>query len=145
MGVAGAMINRDGDLVLTLSDGTAHKLGPVVGRDGFSLTDFAAVYDGERGLTLTFESGDIKRECALHLPTVIHRGFWRDGTHARAGDAWTCDGSLWIAKTETGKKPCYENREEWTLACRKGRDAAEPATVKEAPGPKTLHLKKGRP
>ena len=140
MGLAGALINRDGELVLTLSDGSTHKLGQVVGRDGFSLTDFSAVYDGERGLTLSFQSGDVKRDAVLHLPTVIHRGFWRDGTRARAGDAWTCDGSLWIARTDTATKPCYEQREHWTLACRKGRDA-EPVPVQEVTG-KTLHLPK---
>lgn len=34
VGVAGALIDRSGELVVTLSDGSAKALGPVVGRDG---------------------------------------------------------------------------------------------------------------
>src|SRR5690606_7468488 len=41
VGVAGAVINRDGELVITLSDGTTRDLGRVVGKDGASGRDGA--------------------------------------------------------------------------------------------------------
>ncbi len=40
VGVAGSMIDRDGVLIFTLSDGTMKDMGPIVGRDG---------RDGEQG------------------------------------------------------------------------------------------------
>lgn len=144
VGLAGAVIDRHGALVVTLSNGEAVNLGPVVGRDGFDLSDFSARYDGERGLTLTFESGDIKRECALHLPVVIHRGFWREETKARAGDAWTSGGSLWIARADTNTKPCFENREHWTLAARGGRDGQPGAPGRDYAPPPAVKLKNGK-
>jgi hypothetical protein len=38
VGLAGAIIDRDNNLVITLTDGTAKNLGPVCGRDGTSVT-----------------------------------------------------------------------------------------------------------
>lgn len=51
-----------------------------------------------------------------------YRGFWRDGQHAKRGDAYTHDGSLWWASRDTGDRPCAESMD-WSLAVRKGRDA----------------------
>lgn len=34
LGMAGSFIDRDGNLIVTMTDGTAKELGPVVGRDG---------------------------------------------------------------------------------------------------------------
>ena len=34
LGIAGSFIDRDGNLIVTMTDGTAKELGPVVGRDG---------------------------------------------------------------------------------------------------------------
>jgi len=138
-GVAGAMIDRAGHLVLTLSNGEAKDVGPVVGADGFGLEDFSAVYDGERGLTLTFQRGNVRRDCTLHLPVVIHRGFWSEGRQAKAGDAWHHAGSLWIAKRDTTVTPAYDKRDDWQLAARKGRDG-EPGPPGPPERPKTVAL-----
>jgi hypothetical protein len=127
-GVAGAFINQCGHLVLTLGNGEAKDVGPVVGadgRDGFSLEDFTAEYDGERGLVLSFADENLKAEHSLHLPITIHRGFWAAGTRAKQGDAWTCDGSLWIAKRDNDTKPSYQNKDDWIMAARKGRDGEQ--------------------
>lgn len=51
-GLAGAMIDRSGVLILTLSNGETRELGPVVGRDGVDGrdgTDGAPGLPGERG------------------------------------------------------------------------------------------------
>lgn len=130
VGLAGAMIDRDGQLVLTLADGTTRNLGLVVGRDAFGLEDFSSDYDIDKGLTLRFAAGGVEKSFTHRLPIPVHKGFWRDGFKARAGEAWTHDGSLWIARQTTKARPCHENKAEWALAARKGRDGIDPATVK---------------
>lgn len=49
VGMAGAMIDRTGVLILTLSNGEARELGPVVGRDGVDGKDGTDGAPGERG------------------------------------------------------------------------------------------------
>src|SRR3546814_12478140 len=66
VGLAGAMIDRDGNLVVTTSDGQAHNLGLVVGKDGkpgetFTLDDFDIEQTGERKIEMKFLSGQIGR------------------------------------------------------------------------------------
>lgn len=134
VGAAGAIIDRDGSLLLTMTNGEVKHLGIVVGKDGLDGTDGK---DGADGIGL--ESFDIeyldethevriKASCAgrvkeLRYPAGgIHgKGYWRDGTKAKAGEAWTLDGSLWIAKTETSGRPSPQS-EDWILAARRGRD-----------------------
>jgi hypothetical protein len=144
-GLASAMIDRTGHLVLTLSNGEAKDVGIVVGddgqdgTDGFDLEDFSAEYDGERGLLLRFDDGHRQREFDLHLPVMIHRGFWSEGRQAEAGDAWTYAGSLWIAKRQTSVTPAYDRREDWQLAARKGKDG-EPGPPGPPEKPKSVKL-----
>jgi hypothetical protein len=144
-GVAGAFINQCGHLVLTLGNGEAKDVGPVVGadgRDGFDLSDFGAEYNGERDLTLMFEDRNgLRRDFNLHLPIMIHRGFWAAGTRAKQGDGWTCDGSLWIAKRDNDTKPSYQNKDDWIMAARKGRDGEQgpPGRNLVAPQPVALN------
>lgn len=130
VGLAGAVIDRDGALVVTLSNGETKALGVIVGndgapgRDGFGFDDLSASYDGERGMTLTFTKGERVKEFHLHLPVVIDRGYWREGTQAKAGDAMTHDGTLWIAVRDTQAKPARES-EDWRIGARKGRDGLQ--------------------
>src|SRR5690554_732215 len=79
-GVAGAVIDRDGNLVITTTDGIPHNLGRVVGRDGtdgakgdpgkdgadaLGFDDMDATYDGGRTITLRFARGDRVKEFAF--------------------------------------------------------------------------------
>jgi hypothetical protein len=132
IGLADALIDRDGALVLTMTDGRAKGLGVVVGRDGadgkdgrdgFDFEKCAGHFDAERGYVLTFSGGDASVEHVL--PYMRHGGFWSDGRGAKAGESWTHDGALWIAKRDNGSKPCLENKEDWILAARKGRDGKD--------------------
>lgn len=129
IGLSGAMIGRDGELVVTLSNGEQKALGPVVGRDGkdgsdgLSFEDFTGEYVAERGFVLRAARGAVEREFVL--PYMVHRGFWSDGKPAKAGESMTHDGALWIAKRDTKAKPCIENGEDWILAARKGRDGKD--------------------
>jgi hypothetical protein len=148
VGLAGAVINRAGELVVTKTNGEAIALGVVVGKDGDSgkdgadglgFDDLSATYDGERGVVLKFQRGEVVKEFALHLPVVIDRGYWREGTEAKAGDAMTHDGTLWIALRDTKAKPARES-EDWRIGARKGRDGLQgpPGKAYTPPGPVVL-------
>lgn len=148
VGVADALIDRDGALVLTMSDGRAKSLGVVVGRDG------AAGADGRDGLSMA----DVVREYDSERHEVVERwtvageakelrypaggirpgGFYREGMKCRALQAVTHDGALWIAKRDTTAKPCLENADDWQLAARKGRDGRDGKDGRPPPGPVAL-------
>lgn len=124
IGLAGAMIDRDGALVVTLTNGEHKALGQVVGKDGgpgkdgADFTDVEFDYDGERGLIIRGNGGEIVKR----LPIPIDRGYWRDGMKAQKADVLTQDGSAWIALKDTDTKPCHEHKDDWRMLARKGRD-----------------------
>ena len=141
IGLAGALIDRDGELVVTLTNGTQKSLGPVVGkdgkdgtpgRDGLNPENFSGEYDSERGFVI--RAGTVE----FVLPYMVHRGFWREGMGVNAGESATHDGALWIAKRATAAKPCLENADDWQLAARKGRDGRDGKDGKPPPGPVSL-------
>jgi integrin beta 3 len=145
VGLAGALIDRTGALVLTLTDGTTRELGPVVGKDGtagrdgvgtpgtdgkdgvdgLGFDDLTFEHDGERGFTLRFVQGDRTKEFAFEVPVVLDRGVWKEGAAYAKGDAVTWAGSLWIAQKDTDSKP--EGGDGWRLAVKRGRDGKDKA------------------
>lgn len=149
LGLAGAMIDRDGALQITMTNGEVKNLGLVVGKDGTNGKD------GVDGLGL--DSFDleyieethevcVKASCAgrtkeLRYPAggIRPAGYWREGTKAKAGEAWVHDGSLWIATKATGTKPA--TGDDWIIAARKGRDGETTIKhVKDGP-PEPIKLK----
>ena len=80
VGMAGGMIDREGDLIITTSKGETLRLGRVVGKDGADFTNVEIDYDGERTLIIRGQGGEIRK----HLPIPIDRGYWRDGKIGRA-------------------------------------------------------------
>lgn len=133
VGLAGAMIDRDGNLQVTKTNGEAIPLGPVIGKDGrdgrdgadgLGFDDLDVEYDGERTFTFKWQRGSVVKTKSFHVPTVIDRGYWREGTKAEAGDAMTHDGTLWIATKATSDKPCRES-DAWRIGARKGRDGLQ--------------------
>lgn len=131
VGLAGAMIDRAGELVITTTKGEAVRLGKVVGedgRDGLSFETAAGEYDAERGFVITLGAGERRTE--LVLPYMVHRGFHRDGLGMKAGQSVTHDGALWIAKRDNASRPCLENADDWILAARKGRDGKDGKSVR---------------
>jgi hypothetical protein len=131
VGLAGAMIDRAGELVITTTKGDAIRLGKVVGEDGLDGLSFetaAGEYDAERGFVLTLGTGDRRKEFVL--PYMVHRGFHRDGLGMKAGQSVTHDGALWIAKRDNASRPCLENADDWILAARKGRDGKDGKSVR---------------
>ncbi|WP_329894346.1 hypothetical protein [Stenotrophomonas sp. SMYL20] len=142
VGLAGAMIDRSGELVITTTKGEAIHLGVVVGRDGedgqhgVSFETASGEYDSERGFVITLGSGERRTE--LVLPYMVHRGFHRDGLGMKAGESVTHDGALWIAKRANASRPCLENTDDWILAARKGRDGKDGRIVRVPAGPVSL-------
>lgn len=124
-GLAGAMIDRDGSLQITLSNGEVKNLGRVVGKDGadgISFDAFDLEYLPESHEVLVRATvGTRTKELRYPAGGIRPAGYWRDGTKAKACEAWVHDGSLWIATRETGAKPA-SNSPDWHIAARKGRD-----------------------
>jgi hypothetical protein len=121
-GLAGAMIDRDGNLQVTMTDGTVKDLGPVVGK---SLDAFAMEYLPEthevrikaacagREQEVRFDAGGIRLAQASN-------GYWCEGVKAKALEAFSYDGCLWVARSATTAKPSVESPD-WVLAARQGR------------------------
>lgn len=141
--LAGAVIDRSGVLVLTLSDGSTRDMGEVVGKngengingkdgapgaagkdgaDGLGFDDLSVEHDGERGFAFCFARGGIKKEFAISVPVVIDRGVWREGQYQK-GDGATWAGSFFIAQRDTTDKP--ETSDAWRLAVKRGRDGKD--------------------
>lgn len=145
IGLAGALIDRDGSLVVTLTDGSVKSLGPVVGRDGESGRDGAdglgfddadvEIADGM--VVLKYRRGDLTKQVSYPLPTLKHIGFWGAGKSAKAGEMTTHDGSLWLAMRDTAESPSYQAAD-WMLAARKGADGQRGKDGKEPSTPVKL-------
>lgn len=142
IGLAGAMIDRDGNLQITMTNGEVKNLGPVVGKDGSNGTNGT---DGKDGLSLDSfdmeylpESHEIAikavcqgraKEIRYSAGGIRPAGYWREGTKAKAGEAWVHDGSLWVAMKDCSSKPAT-NDDGWIIAARKGRDGERGASAK---------------
>lgn len=127
IGLAGAMIDRDGTLIVTTTKGEPVKLGPVVGKDGepgkdgADFSDASLDYDGERSLTIRGKGGEITKR----LPIPIDRGYWREGMACEKADVVTEKGNAWIALRDTKAKPCQANKDDWRMLARGGRDGID--------------------
>lgn len=150
VGVADLMLDRDGALVATMTDGRMKSLGVVVGKDG------ADGKDGSDGIGLdSFEMEymeethevRIKAACGGRVKELRYSagglrpaGYWRDGLKALAGQVYTHDGSGWVAKNATTAKPAT-NSEDWVLIARKGRDGERGPKGESATPPTPIKLK----
>lgn len=143
VGVAGALIDRAGSLVVTLSDGTTRELGAAVGRDGvdgkdgapgrdgkdgapgLGLEDLSVIHDGGRGFVFRMARGELIKEFPVTVPAMIYRGVFRgDPGGYVCGDVVTHGGSLWHCDRDTEEKP-GDGSKDWTLAAKRGRDGRD--------------------
>jgi len=132
LGIAGALIDRDGALQITLSNGEVKNLGRVEGKngepgkdgeDGVSFEAFDMRYIDETGeLEVKATAGGITKEVRFHIGGMRGKGYWREGVTAKANEAWSYGGQLWIAVKETKSEP-KAGAEDWFLGARKGKDA----------------------
>lgn len=141
-GFTGAVVNRDGHLVLTLSNGTTQDVGLVTGkdgargidgkdavgtpgkdgRDGLGFDDFDLSLDESRGWILRLAQGDRVKEWALGIP--FDAKVWTAGTTYPKGAGVTWDGHYWIAQQQTSEQP-GEGNPAWRLAVRRGKQGRE--------------------
>lgn len=147
IGVAGALIDKDGALVLTLSNGQVKELGPVVGtkgepgrdgkdgtdgRDGLGFEDLTFDHDEEGRLIAKFVRGEVVK--AAQIPCTVDRGIWDPSKSYLKGDGVTLGGSYWIAqKDSANRRP--GTAPEWRLSVKKGADGKQgPAGTKGQDG-----------
>lgn len=139
VGLAGAVIDRHGHFLVTLTDGKNISLGQIVGKDadedriieevlakipvpkdgadgvGFDDLDVAEV-DGE--VVIRFIKGDVAK--GFVLPVPVYHDVWKDKSYNKNAMV-TYGGSIWIAKKDTATKPDTPGSD-WKLAVKRGRD-----------------------
>ncbi len=131
--LADLLINRDGELVATFSDGKTKTLGRVVGQDGMSFESFALNWHPDsQELEVVGRANGQQKSVMIDIPLLKNKGYWREGMKARALETYSLDGCLWIANEDTATRPGTDNKA-WTLAARKGRDGKDARTAKSEP------------
>ncbi len=144
IGVTSAIIDRAGNLVLTMSDGSTKDLGPVVGKDGepgkdgndgLAFEDMTEeLEDDGRTIVRRYSRGDQVKEFRHQVSMVLDRGVYKDGREYERGDGVTWGGSFWIAQQKTTEKP--DGGDCWRLAVKRGKDGkSAPVTAPVANGP----------
>lgn len=128
-GIADLLIDREGNLVATMTDGRMKNLGPVVGKDGkpgengkdgADFSDVEIDYDGERTIRIKGRGGEIVKR----IPLPLDKGYWSEGQYEK-GDIVTHDGIAWIALRDTKAAPTVANKQDWRILARKGRDGRD--------------------
>lgn len=131
-GIADLLIDRDGNLTATFTDGRMKSLGLVVGKDGApgrdgsdgaDLTEIGMDFDGERTVTVKGRTGEVTKR----LPIPLWRGYWSEKVVAERGDILTHNGTAYIAIVDNPKcEPGLGKYDhEWKVFTRKGRDGKD--------------------
>ncbi len=144
VGLADALQDHEGVLVLTTTDGKSVKVGKVKGDpgkdglDGLGFEDMTEeLADDGRTIIRRYSRGDQVKEFRFALSVVLDRGVFKDGTEYTAGDGTTSGGSFWIAQGTTKDKPGTSDA--WRLAVKKGRDGKDGRDL--GPPPKSPPVK----
>jgi len=135
VGLAGALIDRDGALTVTLTDGTALAIGVVVGakgdpgrdgidgRDGLGFDDLSFEYDDRGRLYAVYARGDVSKRA--RIPGLYFQEVYKAGTSYLPGDVIQWGGDMWVARAEgelltpgTGAVAAQQ----WRMAVRRGRE-----------------------
>jgi hypothetical protein len=136
VGMAGAIIDRSGALVVTLTDGTTRELGPVVGKDGrdgergekgadgLGFDDLDIERPDERTVLIKFTKGDLTRSFELGLNHPVYAGVFKDGEAYVPGDVVTWAGSSWHCNEATSDKPGGGSKA-WSLMTKRGSDGKD--------------------
>lgn len=135
-GIADLVIDRDGNLIASFTDGRLKTLGQIIGKDGrdgidgkdgipFGVDDLnMSLMEDGRTIRLAFAKGETEYAFQIGVPTMIYRGVYREGSAYEQGDTVTWGGSLWHADKATSGKP---DSGDWTLAAKRGRDGRDKA------------------
>jgi integrin beta 3 len=141
VGLAGAFQNKDGRLILTLTNGATADVGEIAGKDGrdgtngkdgrdaLGFDDLTVEHDGDRGFTFRMERGEQVKEFSFTVPVVLDRGVWnegREGGYAK-GDGVTWGGSFWIAQKDSPEGKPDSPDSGWRLAVKRGQNGKDVA------------------
>lgn len=144
-GLSDAMIDREGNLILTMTDGRMKELGQVVGKDGqrgedgkdgLGFDDLTVSFDGD-AIVHEYKRGEKALTQRFPINVMKHIGFWQQGMQAKSGNVTTHNGCSWVCLKDTSEKPCYESKD-WILSARKGRDGLDARDAKPSE-PVKLH------
>lgn len=154
-GIAEALIDADGGLVVTFTDGAVKSVGRVKGIDGknadpikgdpgkdgadaLGVKDFEVLHDGGRVFTLRWANEDRVEERTFTVPAILDCGVWTEKEYEK-GDAVSFGGSIFIAQSKTKTKP--ETGPEWRLAVKRGRDGNDVREPRPKQSPAPLRLR----
>jgi hypothetical protein len=147
IGMAGSMIDRDGNLLVTMTNGEVKNLGAVVGKDGRDGVDGIGLDSFDLEYLEETHEIRIKAACAGRVKEVKFPaggirpgGYWREGTKAKAGEVYTHDGTSYVAKCDTLSKP--DGKGDWIILSRKGRDGETIVKTVSSDPPAPIKLKK---
>lgn len=156
VGLAGALIDRNNNLIVTFTDGGSKNLGSVVGKDadmdllstrvdqlvsaipvpkdGLGFDDLTVDYDQARTFSLKFARGSEVKQFTFKVPVMIYQGVYQIGEKYQVGDVVTWAGGMWHCNLDTENKP-GDGNPEWTLAVKRGRSAKEPVPLTSSKPP----------
>lgn len=126
VGLADAFQDKEGNLVVTMTNGAAKTIGKIQGskgEDGFGFDDLSvAIDEDERTVLLSFKKeGRPTKTFRLNIPSMIYRGIYQQGCTYQRGDTTTFGGSLWHAE-KSGQLGKPGDSSDWKLAVKRGRD-----------------------
>jgi hypothetical protein len=136
VGLADALTDEEGQLVLTMSDGRTKQLGVIRGADGvdgkdgergpagFSLEHFAIETIGERTVKYSFRDANEEVSACLTPPSIIYRGVWEEKAEYEPGDVTTWAGAAWHCDEAKGLKP-GDADSGWRMMVKRGRDGKD--------------------
>lgn len=123
IGIQDAMIDHEGKLNLVFSDGRTKCLGVVVGK---SFENFTMKYlPDSHEIAVSATVAGLTQHLRYPAGGIRSKGYWRDGMKAKAGDAYSLGGNLWVARNDTTVRPDYKS-EDWHMMVQRGRDAMLP-------------------
>lgn len=141
IGIASAFIDREGNLVLTFTDGTVGSVGKVVGgegpagkngidgkdgRDGFGFDDIqVAMLEDGHTVEIKFIRDGITKSFPVVFPNTKYCSIWRSEENYMRGDFVTWGGSGWIAKDASFNEKPGEGSKAWQLFTKRGRDGRD--------------------
>lgn len=131
IGLADALKDADGNLVLVMTDGRTKSLGPVNGKDGergpagFSLEHFNIEGVSERTVRFSFSDATEEVTADVTIPSLIGRGIWSTSEDYERGDVVTWGGTAWEAvEPVKGTKPDNSSGG-WRILAKRGRDGKD--------------------
>jgi integrin beta 3 len=131
IGLSSAVVDRQGHLIVTLTDGQTKDVGLIVGQDGHDGRDGAdglgfddlTLEQGAdlRSFTFKMVRGTQEKAWTFALPVPLYRGVYASGTTYAVGDLVTKNGCIWHANQPTNAVP-GAGQTSWTLCVKQGRD-----------------------